>query len=441
MPASTRYRSGEFLAELDYGAELKLKNKALADFWQAQRLAGTPEPILASPMPRAYRTTSKRRVFWDNGQLTLDFSDMAVDGGCARSLLEPAEHNAIYALLHEKLSTPAFVALAKALNWIIIRGTYQFRVVIFNVSKMDATVVRKLKQVATVLQSSPHKVTAAHVYYDPTRSDYYLEATRPSEGLQFKQLYGSSQLVLNCGDYRLKYPVTGFSQINESMVLPMVNRARALLQPGPQHRLLDLYCGYGLFSFALGQGLRSCYGVEWEGESIECARQSAKFLKRSHLQFVAGRIDATFAATRLPPVQGPELVLLDPPRKGTEEGVIHACAKRQPERILHVFCGIDEIPRELALWAQAGYTPTRIEPLDMFPGTPALETLVLLEPSKKQAPMPQEKQTPWQRVEAPPPRTSAVDDGRPIKVRSPWEKTVVRGKPAVKPASPHRKKH
>lgn len=445
VPASTRNRAGEFLADLDYGDELDLKNQALAAFWREHRLPGTPEPVLASPLPRGYRTTTKRRIFWDNGQLTMDFSDMAVNGTCAQSALEPAEHNAIYALLHEKLSAPAFVGLAKALNWIIIRGTYQFRVVIFNVSKMDASVVRKLKQVAAVLQASPLKVTAAHVYYDPTRSEYYLEASRPTEGLQFKQLYGPAQLVLDCGDYRLKYPVTGFSQVNESMVPLMVERAEQLLRPEPRHRLLDLYCGYGLFSFTLGQGLRSSLGVEWEGPSIECAKASARFLKRGAAQFVAGRIDASFAATRLPPLQGPEIVLLDPPRKGTEEGVIHALAKRAPERVLHIFCGTDEIPRELALWTAAGYTPVRIEPLDMFPGTPALETLVLLEPGKGiTAPRATSSSAynkvdanPYTRVqgtgytnrrgENTPALTKQVDDGRPLKVRSPWEKIPERG--------------
>lgn len=451
MPASTRNRAGEFLADMEYGAELELKDRALATFWREHRLPGKPELVQGSPMPRAYRTTTKRRVFWDAGQVTLDFSDLAVSGACADSVLEPAEHNAIYQLLHEKLSSTAFVALAKALNWIIIRGTYQFRVVVFNVCKMDASVVRKLKQISAYLQASPLKVTAAHVYFDPTRSDYYLEALRPAEGLQFKQLYGPAQLVLDCKDYRLKYPVTGFSQINESMVPLMLERARALLRPEPQHRLLDLYCGYGLFSFGLGKGLRSTVGVEWEGPSIECARESARFMKRGGMQFIAGRIDATFAATRLPAPDGPEVLLLDPPRKGTDDGVIHALAKRHPERVLHIFCGTDEIPRELALWAAAGYTPVTVEPIDMFPGTPGLETLVLLEPSRTSAknaasspwaqserkmPLPERAGGSARRDESSPVRTTQQDDGRPLRVVSPWEKASVRTAPRKEPLPP-----
>ena len=373
--------AGEALADLEYGDELALKNKALANFWNTFKLTGSPEPIVASPLARGYRTTSKRRGDLQYGRLTFDFSELASHGGCAESVLEPEAHNAIYRLLHEKISTPAFVALARALNWIIIRGSYKQRMVIFNVYRLDATVVRKLKQIATVLQQAPLQVVAVHMYYDPTRSEYYLEALRPVDGMQFKQMYGPNKLALDRDGYRLFYPVTGFSQVNESMVGPMVDRARNLLAPGREHRLLDLYCGYGLFSFGLGRETRACLGVEWEGPSIASAKESAKFLKLGNMQFMAGRIDAVFAGSRLPPVQGPELMLLDPPRKGTEPGVLRTLAQRAPERVLHVFCGTDEIPRELAEWKSVGYTPTRIAPLDMFPGTPSLETLVLLEPN------------------------------------------------------------
>lgn len=459
LPSSNRQMAGEALAELEYGDELRIKQQALATFWREQRLPGTPSAILPSPLPRRYRTTTKRRVFFEFGQATLDFSDLAAGGGCAASELEPAEHQEIYAALHAKLNQPAFSALAKALNWIIVRGNYKFRVVVFNVSQLDATVVRKLKQLAAVLQQLPCNVTAAHMYYDPTRSDYYLESMRPEDGLQFKQLYGPAHLVLDRGDYRLKYPVTGFSQVNESMVEPMVARAKALLAPSLKHRLLDLYCGYGLFSFGLGQDAASSLGVEWEGPSIAAAKESAKYLHRSKAQFMAGRIDADFVANRLPPVQGPEVILLDPPRKGTEPGVIEALAARHPDRVLHIFCGTDEIPRELSTWHQAGYAPVRIEPLDMFPGSAGLETLVLLEPMQLRDPsaptfterqareraqrkglvspsQPYGQAQPDERKQSPksgPRKSQGQNAEAQFKIRSPWDTGESKGKQRWKP--------
>ena len=286
---------GESLAMFDYKDELKIKNQAIKEFWEVNRLAGNPQNVIASPMPREYRTTSKRRVFMQPGNLQFDRQD---------SMLEPEEHNKIYNLLFEKLITPAYKPLAYALNWIIIRGTYRYRVVIFNIKKIDASIVRKLKQISEVLQKSELNVTAAHAYVDTTESDYYLESKRPTEGLNFKQLYGPREMSLSLGKFSLRYPVTGFSQINESQIHNLIKAASRLLSLSKEDHFLDLYCGYGLFSFALGEAAKSVLGVEWEGPSIDCAKASAKHLKKSY-RFIAGKIDEMFVQMRLPrPIPG-----------------------------------------------------------------------------------------------------------------------------------------
>ena len=362
---------GESLAMLDYKDELRIKDAAIREFWDVNRLAGNPQKVIASPMPRAYRTTSKRRVYMEPGNLQFDRQE---------SMLEPEEHNKIYDFLFDKLITPAYKPLAYALNWIIIRGTYQYRVVIFNIKKVDASIVRKLKLIADALQKSPFHVTAAHAYVDTTESDYYLESKRPTEGLNFKQLYGPRELSLNLGHFSLRYPVTGFSQINESQIHNLIKAASRLLSLSKEDHFLDLYCGYGLFSFALGEAAKSVLGVEWEGPSIDCAKASAKHLKKNY-RFIAGKIDEEFVQTRLPrPVLNePEKILLDPPRKGCEPGVIHALAMRKTIRVAHVFCGTDEIPASLKEWERYGYRVREVQPLDLFPGTPHLETIVMLE--------------------------------------------------------------
>ncbi len=153
-----------------------------------------------------------------------------------------------------------------------------------------------------------------------------------------------------------------------------------MLSLGKEDHFLDLYCGYGLFSFALGEAAKDVLGVEWEGPSIDCAKASAKHLKKNY-RFIAGKIDEMFVQTRLPkPVLNePEKILLDPPRKGCEPGVIHALAMRKPIRVAHVFCGTDEIPASLKEWERYGYRVREVQPLDLFPGTPHLETIVMLE--------------------------------------------------------------
>ena len=87
---------GESLAMFGYKDELKIKEQAIKEFWEVNHLSGAPKKIIASPLPRAYRTTSKRRVAMVPGNLQFDRQD---------SMLEPEEHNKIYDLLFEKLIT------------------------------------------------------------------------------------------------------------------------------------------------------------------------------------------------------------------------------------------------------------------------------------------------------------------------------------------------
>jgi tRNA/tmRNA/rRNA uracil-C5-methylase (TrmA/RlmC/RlmD family) len=374
----------EPLANLLYSQELQLKNQAFAELWAQAKLEGRPEAITPAPMPRKYRTTTKRRVVYNEQRgLSLDFADRGAPGTCAFSNLEPDNHNSLYEYLFDRLSTPAYVALARALNWIIIRGGYTSHCVILNVSKLDATVVRKAKQLTEKLPELNFGVTSAMIYFDPTRSDYYLEAERPDDGLDAKHLFGPRLLTLAVEDLKLKYPPTVFSQVNEAMVPLMVQTAREMLDVKSSDRLLDLYCGYGLFSFALGRKAKEVLGVELEGASIATAKDSVRFLGLgSKFRFVSARITGEMLVMSLPPVSPTltEVILLDPPRQGADPGVIKVLAQRKPRRVLQICCGTDEIAPAVRDWVASGYKVDRICPLDLFAGTANLETLISFVP-------------------------------------------------------------
>lgn len=373
----------EPLALLAYPLELRLKTEAIADLWKQERLPLDPGSVVASPLARAYRTTSKRRVHFGERGLALDFADRSQPGICAASVLEPDSHNALYAALFDKLMSPAFKPLASALNWIIIRGNYSQHAIIFNVAKLDATVVRKAKLLSEFLPTLKLGVTGAMLYFDPTRSDYYLEAQPPEEGLQSKHLFGPRLLTLAIEDLKLKYPLTGFSQINESIIPTLIQSAREMLELKPEDRLLDLYCGYGLFSFTLGRQARECLGIEMTGESIATAMESSMRMGTARkIRFKAGRITRESLPAMLPLKDAkPEVILLDPPRQGCEPGVIGILAARKPRRVLHICCGTDEVAPAMREWKAAGYALEQCRALDLFPGTPNLETLLSFVPA------------------------------------------------------------
>jgi len=371
-------KSPEPLAQLDYENELDLKNKAFKNFLSSNGVSTEIKAILASPKPRHYRTTSKRRVFCTREGIGLGFSEQVKAGEVLKSDLEPTEHQEIYEQLHKLLSESSFNPLARSLNWLIIRGTYERRFLILNFFKMNSGLVRKIKQLSEKLQREK-VVEGAMTYFDPSRSEYYLEAERPQKGIQTKHLFGPKLLGLKVNEVLMRYSPIGFSQINESMIPHMIEIAEDLLAPEESDSLLDLYCGYGLFSHTIAKQCKKVTGFELSKDAINSAREISKRLKTEHkMKFYSEKIDSRFVRDKLGEAVD-ELILLDPPRKGCEPGVISELAKRKPKRVLHIFCGTDVVPRELKQWKEDGYKPKTIQAIDMFPGTPNLETMVLLE--------------------------------------------------------------
>ena len=383
------------MAHLEYAEELALKEAALRKFWQTHHLHSFPESLLPSPKPRHYRTTTKRRVFAKGSSLVMGFKGGDRGSALPVSLLEPEPHTAIYRLILQKLTSPPYRLLIPHLNHVIVRGSYQEFTVILSVDRLNAEIVRKLKLIGEHLKGAGLSVISAFVLHDPTRSDYYLETHRPETGVSFKKLFGPDRLRVRFGDHSYLLGPTAFSQVNESMIPTMLQTARQLLlkpnQPMPPNnagRLLDLYCGYGLFAGHFANDFAEIVGIDYEQSAVEGAQQNARRLQGEgqsggRMRFVAGAITAAVLPRLLPRVDSRliEFALLDPPRQGTAGGVVQAIAGRKPARVLHIFCGVDVIPQQIQEWEESGYTVDRVIPLDMFPGTPNLEVLVLLVPA------------------------------------------------------------
>lgn len=373
----------EAFAEIDYQEELTIKNEALADFWKAHKVEGKPEPIIPSPKPRFYRASTKRRVVVSRKGASLSFiggnADTKSNNKRHESVLEPESHKAIYQFISEKLNEPAYQKLARHLNFVVVRGSYDEPSVIFNIDLMNGELVRKLKLLSEHLQALPHNIVSAYIFQDATRSTYTFEQKRPDVQVPFKRLFGAERLFLKVLGKKFSYHPTAFSQINESMLPVMLQQAEQFLSSNGT-RLLDLYCGYGLFGLFLSEKFEEVIGVDSGGASIDSAKENALYFKKAKLNFLARRITAESLARSLPPSVEGEAILLDPPRQGTERNVVETLAQRNPKRVLHIFCGVDEIPREIKAWNLNGYKIERVVPIDMFAGTANLEMMILLKP-------------------------------------------------------------
>lgn len=177
----------------------------------------------------------------------------------------------------------------------------------------------------------------------------------------------------------LEFAPTDFIQVNAPVNGALVARAVELLAPGPDSRVLDLYCGIGNFTLALARSAGSAVGIEGEPALIGRARANAVRNGVDNVGFhvvdLAVAPDPAAAWLREPCTH----VLLDPPRTGAR-AVLAALAQLAPERILYVSCHPGSLARDLeVLVHEHGMALVAAGVVDMFPHTSHVESLALLE--------------------------------------------------------------
>ncbi len=157
----------------------------------------------------------------------------------------------------------------------------------------------------------------------------------------------------------------------------MYETALACASLTPNDTLLDLYCGAGTIGLCAAAHVKRVIGVEIVSDAIKNAERNAKENGIKNASFFCA--DASAAASRFA-AEGvrPDVVLVDPPRKGLDEKVIQAIGRMAPERVVMVSCNPATAARDASFLQREGYAVQKIVPIDMFPRTAHVETVVLL---------------------------------------------------------------
>ena len=164
---------------------------------------------------------------------------------------------------------------------------------------------------------------------------------------------------------------TAFFQTNVGAAAVLVKLV--LEEVGPAKTVLDLYCGSGLFSLQLAKAGARVTGVEENRQAIKDAEANLRLnrLPEGQVRFIAGRAEDSIRGTF-------DAVVLDPPRQGCPPRVLSAVFEQlRPARAVYVSCNPDALAVELPVILKAGYRVTRVQPVDMFPHTTHLETVMV----------------------------------------------------------------
>jgi len=176
------------------------------------------------------------------------------------------------------------------------------------------------------------------------------------------------------GIYALQLSPQAFVQTNFEVARALYETAAGWIKELAPLKLLELYCGQGVFSFFASAHAQEILGIEINQQAVAAARESAKNLGYSHLNFKC--LDATQVSDEWTAF-GPDCVLVNPPRKGLGEGVQLILAQK-PKFLLYSSCLSETLSADLNL-LKNDYSLKKVRLFDMFPHTEHFETLVLLE--------------------------------------------------------------
>ena len=203
------------------------------------------------------------------------------------------------------------------------------------------------------------------------------EKTNVILGQSYRTLWGQDHLYDTLCGLSFKLSVPSFFQVNPVQTEVLYGKAAEFAGLTGKETVVDLYCGTGTISLVLARQAGKVIGAEIVPSAIEDAKENARRNGLTNAEFICA--DAREAAAELVR-RGlkPDVISVDPPRKGMSMEVIEDIVAMQPEKVVYVSCDPATLARDCKRFAELGYETVKAEAVDMFPRTHHVETVALL---------------------------------------------------------------
>ena len=373
------------LRHLDYAAELRAKQESVLDAFR--RIGGLEVPvldILPSPDVDRYRNKVQFPVGIDkNGVPCIGFYAGRTHRivPCPDCKLQPSVlneiGNALCAFFAQQVIRPYDEQSGKGLvrHIFLRRGAHSGQIMVCLVCTRAK--LPHAEQLCTALRGQFPAISTILLNVNAKNTNVIL-------GSENHILYGPGYIEDTLCGVPVRLGPLSFYQVNTLAAERLYGVAAQYAQLTPDDTLLDLYCGMGTIGLSMAEQCRELIGVEIVPEAIESAKANAARMGEA----VAAKsrffcADAGQAATQLA-AEGlhPDIVMLDPPRKGCDEATLSAVVRMAPRRVVYVSCNPATAARDAAWLEKNGYHTEKVQPVDLFPRTKHCETVVLLSHKK-----------------------------------------------------------
>lgn len=190
-------------------------------------------------------------------------------------------------------------------------------------------------------------------------------------------LYGRGYIKDKLGEYTFKISPRSFYQTNPTQTEVLYNKAIEFAKLNKDDILCDLYCGIGTIGIFASRYVKKVYGIEIVEEAIEMAKENAVLNGIDNIEFMAGDVEKVFGTMLQENNVIPNVIIVDPPRRGLDNTTIETILKLGVSRLIYVSCNPATMVRDLKL-LEGKYEVKEIQPVDMFPFTSHVECVVAM---------------------------------------------------------------
>ncbi len=362
-----------------YEAELQIKAQRVRD--ALERIGGLHdfemEPILAASGRCRYRNKCQLPIgLAKDGALQLGFfavnSHRIVDTHAC--LLQPVEFDRAAEAFRRWQSASGESVYDEATHTGVLRHLYMRRgeksremlvCVVIN-----GGAVHEEELLVRLLREAVPEITGVLLNINREKTNVVL-------GKTCRTLWGKDTITDTLCGLEFEIAPHAFYQVNRTQAERLYGKAAEYAALTGTETLLDLYCGTGTIGLSMAKSAKKLIGVEIVPAAVENARRNAERNRIANAEFLCA--DAAEAARILfERGEKPDVIVIDPPRKGCDGALIATIAAMRPKRVVYVSCDPATLARDLKLFRESGYKTETVTPADMFPGTAHVETVVRL---------------------------------------------------------------
>ena len=366
------------LGHLKYSEQLKFKTKKVRD--SLYKIAGITDievaPTLGMAQPLRYRNKAQVPVRRVNGQLETGFFRknshdlMPIEDFYIQDPVIDQVVLTVRDLLRRFDLKPYDEKEQSGLirNIVVRRGHYSGEIMvilvttrskIFRINQLIERLVAQFPNIKSIMQNINDQPGNAIL------------------GKEFRVLYGQDYITDRMLENHFQIAAPAFYQINTEMAEKLYQTAIDFAELNTEDIVVDAYSGIGTIGLSVAKHVKEVYGVEVIPQAVENSKKNAELNGISNAHYIC---DSAENAIKKWLNQGikPSIIMVDPPRKGLTESFIKSSVSMNPKKIVYISCNAATMARDIKLYQELGYKLTKVQPVDLFPMTHHVETIVLL---------------------------------------------------------------